>query len=218
MLLKKLRFEVLKMNMELPKQNLVAMTMGNVSGRDRKTGLVIIKPSGVRYEDMKPQDLVVVNLAGEVVEGRLKPSVDTLSHLIIYRKRPDIGGIVHTHSPYATSFAILGKGIPVYLTAQADEFGCEIPVTRYASADLESVGNEVVRTLGKSNLPAVLVKNHGVFTFGSTPSSALKSAVMLEYIAMTSHLALLRGKPHIIPGNEVRKWYKRYHEVYGQKK
>ena len=217
MLLKKLREEVLEANLELAKQNLVVMTMGNASGRDRETGLVVIKPSGVRYEKMKLEDLVVVNLSGETVEGKLKPSVDMLSHLIIYRRRNDFGGIVHTHSPYATSFAVSGQNLPVYLTAHADEFGMEIPVTRYASADLSAVGKEVVRTIGDSNLPAVLVKNHGVFTFGATAAAALKSAVMLEYIAKTSHLALLRGRPHVIPEREARKWYRRYHEVYGQK-
>lgn len=217
MKLKKLREEVLEANLELARQNLVVMTMGNASGRDRETGLVVIKPSGVKYERLKLNDLVVVDLSGKIIEGTLKPSVDTLSHLIIYRSRPDFGGIVHTHSPYATSFALLGGKLPVYLTAHADEFGVEIPVTRYASAALSAVGNEVVRTVGKADIPAVLVKNHGVFTFGKTASAALKSAVMLEYIAKTCHLALLRGNPPAMPKSEVAKWYKRYHEVYGQR-
>jgi len=221
MILKELRQRVWRMNLELKNNNLVTMTSGNVSGRDKNTGYVVIKPSGIKYEDMRPKDMVIVDLSGKVIEGRLKPSVDTISHLVIYRAKKDINGIVHTHSNYATSFAVLGMEIPVYMTAHADEFGCKIPVTRYASPfPLEDLGNAVVETLNKSNsnLQAVLVRNHGVFTFGETPESALKAAVMLEDIAKTCHLALLLGKPKELPEREVKKWYTRYHKVYGQKK
>jgi L-ribulose-5-phosphate 4-epimerase len=219
MLLKKLREEVYRMNLELPKNHLVTMTSGNVSGRDIKTGYIVIKPSGINYDELSPAKMVIVDLSGKVIEGKLSPSVDTISHLVIYRNRKDIYGVVHTHSSYATSFALLGKSIPVYLTAHADEFGEAIPITRYASPfPLEEVGEAVVETLGNSRVQAVLVKNHGVFAFGATATSALKAAVMVEDIAKTCHLTLLLGKPNVLSGNEIKKWYRRYHEVYGQRK
>jgi len=229
MILERLRKEVYEMNMELPKNNLVVMTSGNVSGRDPETNLVVIKPSGVKYEDLSPEKMVVVDLEGNIVEGDLKPSVDTLSHIIVYRKRKEICGIVHTHSPYATSFAILGKPIPVYLTSHADYFGEEIPVARYASPiPLEDVGNAILETMEtinrpewvKSNtsfVPVILLKNHGVFTFGKSPTEALKYAVMVEEIAKTCYLAITMGQPSAIPMEEVRKWYERFHNIYGQR-
>lgn len=229
MLLPKLRKEVYEMNMELPKNDLVVMTSGNVSGRDFETGYIVIKPSGVKYEDLTPEKMVVVDIEGNIVEGDLKPSVDTLSHLVVYKGRKDIGGIVHTHSPYATSFALLGKPIPVYLTSHADYFGEEIPVARYASPlPLEDVGNALLEVINKEDrpewvkkhlpfVPVVLLKNHGVFTFGRTPSEALKYAVMVEEIAKTCYLALTMGKPDLLPKEEIEKWFKRFHEVYGQK-
>jgi L-ribulose-5-phosphate 4-epimerase len=214
-MLEELRKEVWKMNLELPKNRLVTMTSGNVSGRDFATGLVVIKPSGVSYETLQPPDLLIVDLEGKIVEGKLLPSVDTPTHLYIYRQRPDVGGIVHTHSPYATSFAILGQPIPVCLTAIADEFGGPIPVGAYAPVGGEEIGQEVIRSLGKS--PAILIKNHGVFTVGSTPSAALKAAVMLEDVAKTVHLALLRGPVEVLPPQEVKRAYQNYHQKYGQK-
>ena len=214
-MLEELRKEVWKMNLELPKNHLVTMTSGNVSGRDFATGLVVIKPSGVSYETLQPPDLLIVDLEGKIVEGKLLPSVDTPTHLYIYRQRPDVGGIVHTHSPYATSFAILGQPIPVCLTAIADEFGGPIPVGAYAPVGGEEIGQEVIRSLGKS--PAILIKNHGVFTVGSTPSAALKAAVMLEDVAKTVHLALLRGPVEVLPPQEVKRAYQNYHQKYGQK-
>ncbi|MDD5687301.1 MAG: L-ribulose-5-phosphate 4-epimerase [Elusimicrobia bacterium] len=218
MLLKKLREEVYRMNLELPKNHLVTMTSGNVSGRDIKTGYIVIKPSGINYDELSPAKMVIVDLSGKVIEGKLSPSVDTISHLVIYRNRKDLCGVVHTHSSYATSFALLGKPIPVYLTAHADEFGEVVPITRYASPfPLEEVGEAVVETLGNSRVQAVLVKSHGVFAFGTTATSALKAAVMVEDIAKTCHLTLLLGKPNVLPGSEIKKWYRRYHEVYGQK-
>ncbi|NPV54979.1 MAG: L-ribulose-5-phosphate 4-epimerase [Firmicutes bacterium] len=213
-MLEKLREEVWRMNLELPKNGLVTMTSGNVSGRDRETGYVVIKPSGVRYEDLKPEDMVVVNLDGEVIEGRLKPSVDTSTHLYVYRHMPEVGGIVHTHSPYATAFAALGRPIPVYLTAMADEFGGPIPVGRYAKIGGEEIGQVIVESIGKS--PAILMKNHGVFTVGPTPAAALKAAVMAEDIARTVHLALQLGQPDEIPPEEVERGHRQYIEKYGQ--
>ena len=215
-MLEKLRDEVYKMNMELPKNNLVTWTSGNVSGRDSETGYVIIKPSGISYDLLSPENLVVIDLQGNVIEGDLMPSVDTDSHLYVYRHRDDVGGVVHTHSPYATAFAILGRSIPVYLTAMADEFGCSVPVSNYARIGGDEIGKEIVEKIGKS--PAILLKNHGVFTIGSTPLSAVKAAVMLEDIAKTVHLALQLGQPDEIPSEEVERAHKRYKEKYGQKR
>jgi len=214
--LEKLRDEVYKMNIELPKNNLVTWTSGNVSGRDSETGYVVIKPSGISYDLLSPENLVVIDLQGNVIEGDLMPSVDTDSHLYVYRHRDDVGGVVHTHSPYATAFAILGRSIPVYLTAMADEFGYSVPVSNYARIGGDEIGKEIVEKIGKS--PAILLKNHGVFTIGSTPLSAVKAAVMLEDIAKTVHLALQLGQPDEIPSEEVERAHRRYKEKYGQKR
>lgn len=213
-MLEELKEIVWKCNLELPKNRLVTMTSGNVSGRDPESGLVVIKPSGVLYDEMRPEDMVVVDLEGKVVEGRLKPSVDTATHLYIYRHRQDVNGIVHTHSPYATSFAALGRPIPVYLTAIADEFGGPIPCGPYASVGGEEIGKAVVEHIGKS--PAILMKNHGVFTVGPSPWAALKAAVMTEDVAMTVHLALLLGQPEEIPPEEVARAHHAYMTKYGQ--
>ncbi|TET13069.1 hypothetical protein E3J84_00530 [Candidatus Aerophobetes bacterium] len=213
-MLEKLREEVWQMNLELPKNRLVTMTSGNVSGRDKKTGYVVIKPSGISYEDLKPSHIVVVDLEGKIIEGSLKPSVDTPTHLYIYRHRDDVNGIVHTHSNYATSFAALGKSIPVYLTAMADEFGSFIPVGVYAKIGGEEIGEEIINSIGDS--PAILMKNHGVFTIGPSAKAALKTAVMLEDIAKTVFLALLQGTPDEIPPEEVKRAHRRYKEKYGQ--
>ncbi|OXT09092.1 L-ribulose-5-phosphate 4-epimerase [Thermoanaerobacterium thermosaccharolyticum] len=213
-MLENLKQRVYKMNMMLPKNNLVTMTSGNVSGRDPETNLVVIKPSGVLYDDMTPDDMVVVDLDGNVVEGKLKPSVDTATHLYVYKHRSDVNGIVHTHSPYATSFAALGRSIPVYLTAIADEFGCAIPVGPYAKIGGEEIGKVIVEYIGES--PAILMKNHGVFTIGNSPEAALKAAVMVEDTAKTVHLSLLLGTPDVIPDEEVKRAHERYMTKYGQ--
>lgn len=213
-MLEKLRQEVWQMNLELPKNRLVTITSGNVSGRDRGTNYVVIKPSGVKYEDLKSSDMVVVDLEGKVIEGELRPSFDTLTHLYVYRHRQDVNGIVHTHSNYATSFAALGEPIPVCLTAMADQFGGPIPVGAYARIGEEEIGKEIIRSIGES--PAILMKNHGVFTLGPSPRTALKTAVMLEDLAKTVFLAMLRGTPHEIPEEEVKRAHKKYMEQYGQ--
>ena len=213
-MLEKLRQEVWQMNLELPKNRLVTITGGNVSGRDRGTNYVVIKPSGVKYEDLKSSDMVVVDLEGKVIEGELKPSFDTLTHLYVYRHRQDVNGIVHTHSNYATSFAALGEPIPVCLTAIADQFGGPIPVGAYARIGEEEIGKEIIRSIGQS--PAILMKNHGVFAIGPSPRAALKTAVMLEDVAKTVFLAMLRGTLHEIPQEEVKRAHKKYMEQYGQ--
>lgn len=217
MLLEELRHEVWQMHLELPKNGLVAWTSGNVSGRGFKMGtdLVVIKPSGMRYETMQPEDLVVVDLEGNVVEGELKPSVDMATHLYVYRHRPDVGGMVHTHSPYATAFAALGRPIPVYLTAMADEFGGPIHCGGYCRIGGEEIGREIVQAIG--DLPAILIKNHGVFTIGPTPTAATKAAVMVEDVARTVYLALQLGQPEEIPPEEVERAHRRYMEKYGQR-
>jgi len=215
-MLEPLKEQVWKLHLELPKNNLVSWTGGNVSARDVESGLVVIKPSGVLYEELRPQDHVVVDLDGTVVEGALKPSSDTASHLYIYRRRPDINGIVHTHSPYATAFAALGRPIPVYLTAIADEFGGPIPCAGFALIGGEEIGQQVVEHIGAS--AAVLLKNHGVFTVGPTVRDAVKAAVMVEDVAKAVWLALQLGVPDEIPAADVAKLHERYTTVYGQNK
>ena len=200
--------------MELPKNNLVMWTGGNVSALDKESGLVAIKPSGIRYEALRPEHMVIVDLDGRVVEGEYKPSSDTASHLFIYRHRPDVGGIVHTHSPYATAFAAVNRPIPVVLTAMADEFGGPIPCGGFALIGGEEIGQIVVDSIGSS--PAVLLKNHGVFTIGRTAEKAVKAAVMVEDVARTVWLALQIGQPEEIPQEDVDKLHYRYTHVYGQ--
>ena len=213
-MLEKLKIELVELHLELPRHELVVWTGGNVSARDPETGLVVIKPSGVRYEDLRPEHMVVLDPQGQVIEGDLKPSSDTASHLYIYRHRPDVGGVVHTHSPYATAFAALGRPIPVVLTAIADEFGGPIPCGGFALIGDEAIGKVVIDTIGDS--PAVLLKNHGVFTVGKTAEAAVKSAVMTEDNARTVWLALQLGTPDEIPAQEVARLHRRYTNVYGQ--
>jgi len=191
------------------------MHSGNASGIDRKKGLVLIKPSGMDYDALRPADLVVTDLEGRKVKGKWKPSVDLPHHLYIYKHRPEIGGIIHTHSSFATSFAMLGRSIPAYLTAIADEFGTEIPCAPYVDNVGDHIGEIILKTM--RDAPAVLLANHGAFAFGASPRAALKAAVMLEDVAKTVHLALLLGQPQPLPADEVRKWYERYHTTYGQK-
>ncbi len=213
-MLEALREQVWKLHLELPRNDLVKWTGGNVSGRDPETGLVVIKPSGVKYPDLKPEQLIVLDVDGKIVEGNLSPSSDTASHLYIYRHRPDVCGVVHTHSPYATAFAAVGKPIPVYLTAIADEFGGPIPVGGFALIGGEEIGKVVVESIGTSI--AVLLKNHGVFTIGKNAESAVKAAVMTEDVARTVWYALQLGTPDEIPAGDVAKLHHRYTNVYGQ--
>jgi L-ribulose-5-phosphate 4-epimerase len=213
-MLESLREDICQLHMELPRWNLVTWTSGNLSGRDPETGYVVIKPSGVRYQDLAPELMVVVDLEGQVIEGDLKPSSDTASHLYIYRHRPDVGGIVHTHSPYATAFAAVGQPIPVCLTAIADEFGCTIPCGGFAPIGGEEIGREVVQGIGDS--PAILLKQHGVFTIGPDATAAVKAAVMVEDVARTVFLARQLGEPEDIPEEAVRRLRHRYTEEYGQ--
>lgn len=213
-MLEKLKEELVALHLELPKNNLVAWTSGNVSARDAETGLVVIKASGIRYEDMRPEHMVVVDLDGKMVEGDFKPSSDVYSHLYIYKHRSDVGGVVHTHSRYATAFAAVGKAIPCVLTAMADEFGGPIPCGGFALIGDEAIGKVVIESIGKS--PAVLLKNHGVFTIGKNATSAVKAAVMTEDVAATVWMAMQIGVPDEIPQADVDKLHHRYTHVYGQ--
>jgi L-ribulose-5-phosphate 4-epimerase len=212
--LETLREQVWQLHLELPKNGLATWTGGNVSARDPETGYVVIKPSGVRYKDLRPERMVIVDLAGQCVEGDLKPSSDTASHLYVYRHRPDVNGVVHTHSPYATAFAALGQPIPVCLTAIADEFGGPIPCGGFALIGGEQIGRVVVESIGSSS--AVLLKNHGVFTIGPTAEAAVKAAVMAEDVARTVWLALQLGQPEEIPSKDVATLHHRYTHIYGQ--
>ncbi|KAA3665150.1 MAG: L-ribulose-5-phosphate 4-epimerase [Chloroflexi bacterium] len=212
-MLESLRKSVWEANLALPKEGLVTWTSGNVSGRDPETNLMVIKPSGVLFEDLTPEDLVVVDMNGKVVEGEHGPSSDTATHLWIYRNRDDVHGIVHTHSSYATAFAAVNKPIPVVLTAIADEFGGPIPCGGYASIGGKEIGEEILRTIGDS--PAILMKNHGVFTIGTTVQKAIKAAIMTEDVAKTVWLALQIGVPDELSPAEVAANYDRYQNRYG---
>src|SRR5512143_1390940 len=214
MLLEQLRREVCRLHAELLRNNLVAWTSGNVSGRDPGSGLVVIKPSGIRYDDLTAEDMVVVDLDGGVAEGGLEPSSDTFAHVYVYRHRPEILGVVHTHSTFATAWAAVGRPIPVILTAICDEFGGPIPVGAYAKIGGDEIGKEIIRSIGQS--PAILMKNHGVFTVGRTPEAAVKAAVMVEDVARTVFYALQLGQPDEIPPDEVERAHRRYLEEYGQ--
>ncbi len=212
-MLQELREQVWKANMALPAEGLVTWTSGNASGRDPETNLMVIKPSGVLFEDLTPEDLVVLDMDGKVVEGERGPSSDTATHLWIYRNRADVNGIVHTHSNYATAFAAANRPIPPVLTAIADEFGGPIPVGGYASIGGKEIGEEILRSIGDSC--AILMKNHGVFTIGKTAEKALKAAIMTEDVAKTVWLAYQIGEPDELSPEEVAANYDRYTNRYG---
>jgi len=213
-MLEKLKEELVQLHLELPKNNLVVWTGGNVSARDAETGFVVIKASGIRYEELRPEHMIVVDLEGKIIEGNFKPSSDTASHLYIYKHRADVGGVAHTHSAYATAFAAVNKPIPVVLTAIADEFGGAIPCGGFALIGDESIGKMILECIGKS--PAVLLKNHGVFTIGKDAKAAVKAAIMTEDNAKTVWLALQIGTPDEIALEDVEKLHHRYTHVYGQ--
>ena len=214
MLLEKLRHEVWKHNLELPQYGLVVMTSGNISGRDPESGLVVIKPSGISSDAMTPDDMVVVDPDGKVIEGQLKPSTDTATHLYVYKHRPDVFGIGHTHSTYASSFAALGWSIPAVLTTSA-MLGGEIPCGGYAAIGGEQIGAEIIRAIGAKR--AVLMQNHGVFTIGDSPRQAAKMAVEVEEIAKITYLAMLKGQPIRLTAEQLAETGDMYANVYGQR-
>jgi L-ribulose-5-phosphate 4-epimerase len=218
-MLEALRKIVSDLHAELPRNNLVAWTSGNVSGRDPASGQIVIKPSGLRFEELGPETMVIVDAMGQMVEGDYKPSSDTATHCYIYRELPQVGGIVHTHSPYATAWAALGRDIPCILTAMGDEFGGVIPCGGFALIGGEEIGREVVRVLREGpnpRSPAVIMQNHGVFTIGPTPLAAVKAAVMCEDVARTVFLAHQLGEPIPISEENIARLHKRYTTVYGQ--
>ena len=210
-----MREEVCYVNKMLSVAGLVTMHSGNASGLDRRAGRLYIKPSGVDYETLRPEDLVEVDLeTGAVIDSRLRPSVDLPHHLYLYRHMPEVGGIIHTHSNYATAFAAVGRSIPLCLTAIADEFGEAIPCMPYVDNEGDHIGQSIVQHAQRS--PAILLGNHGVFAWGKSARTALKAAVMVEDVAKTVFLAMQLGQPRPIEPAEAEKWYGRYHHRYGQ--
>jgi L-ribulose-5-phosphate 4-epimerase len=216
MSLPELRQMVCALHAELPNNNLVVWTIGNISARDPDSGLVVIKPSGVKFTELTPENMVVVSLDGKVVEGTHKPSSDTASHCYIYRHMPEVNGVVHTHSRYATAFAAVGREIPCVTTAMGDEFGGPIPCGRFALIGGEEIGQVVVETLRESRSPACLLQNHGVFATGHTAEAAVKAAIMTEDNAAIVWTALQIGVPIPIDQSDIDRLYDRYQNVYGQ--
>ncbi len=219
-----LRRAVSELHAELAAAGLIAWTSGNVSARVRGADLMVIKPSGVGYAELTPESMVVCDLEGRVVEDRAVnsrgylPSSDTATHAYVYRHMPEVGGIVHTHSGYATAWAARGEAIPCVITAMADEFGGEIPVGPFALIGSDEIGRGVVATLSGHRSPAVLMRSHGVFAIGPTARAALKAAVMCEDAARTVHLARAFGGPLTpIPPDQIDALYRRYQQEYGQR-
>ena len=211
------RREVADLHAELPRNGLVAWTAGNVSARVPGADLFVIKPSGVFYDELTPDNMVVCDLDGELVEGNQFPSSDTAAHAYVYRHVPEVHGLVHTHSPYATAWAARGEPIPCVLTMMGDEFGGEIPVGPFALIGDDSIGQGIVDTLARSRSRAVLMQNHGPFTVGVSARAAVKTAVLCEEVARTVHLAYQLGEPLLIAQHHIDALFDRYQNVYGQR-
>jgi L-ribulose-5-phosphate 4-epimerase len=214
--IRRLRETVALLHAELVRYGLVVWTAGNVSGRVPGADLMVIKPSGVSYDDLTPDNMIVCDLNGNVVEGDLSPSSDTAAHAYVYRHMPDVGGVVHTHSTYACAWAARAEPIPCVLTMMADEFGGEIPVGPFALIGNDDIGKGIVETLTRHRSPAVLMRNHGPFTIGKDPKAAVKAAVMCEDVARSVHVSRQLGEPVPIPQDDVDYLYDRYQNVYGQ--
>jgi L-ribulose-5-phosphate 4-epimerase len=211
-----LRHAVAALHSELTRYGLVVWTAGNVSGRVPGADLMVIKPSGVSYDELTPANMIVCDFDGAVLEGELSPSSDTAAHAYVYREMPEVGGVVHTHSPYACAWAARNEPIPCVLTAMADEFGGEIPVGPFALIGSDDIGKGIVATLSGHRSPAVLMRNHGVFTIGKDPTAAVKAAVMCEDVARSVHLAQQLGQSVPIEQAAIDHLYDRYQNVYGQ--
>ena len=216
-----LRQTVCDLHAELAASGLVAWTSGNISARVPGADLMVIKPSGVGYADLTPESMVVCDLDGRVVpavhSAGLSPSSDTATHAYVYRQMPEVGGVVHTHSGYATAWAARGEAIPCVLTAMADEFGGEIPIGPFALIGSDEIGRGIVATLSGHRSPAVLMRSHGVFTIGASARAALKAAVMCEDAARTVHLARAYGDLNPLPQDQIDALHRRYQEEYGQR-
>jgi L-ribulose-5-phosphate 4-epimerase len=211
-----IRREVCALHAELPRNGLVVWTSGNLSARVPEADLMVIKPSGVAYDELTPEAMVVCDLNGDAVEGSLEPSSDAATHGYVYRHLPDVGGVVHTHSAYATAWAVRAEPIPCVMTAMADEFGGEIPVGPFALIGDEEIGRGVVETVASYRSPAVLMRNHGVFAVGDGPREAIKAAVMCEDAARIVHLARSLGPVEPLEPESIDALYARYQSVYGQ--
>ncbi|MHA3947885.1 L-ribulose-5-phosphate 4-epimerase [Cellulomonas bogoriensis] len=215
----RVREVVADLHAELPRWGLVVWTAGNVSQRVPVPGgedLLVIKPSGVGYDDLTPEAMVVCDLDGNLVDGTRSPSSDTAAHAYVYRHMPNVGGVVHTHSTYATAWAARGEPVPCVLTMMADEFGGDIPVGPFALIGDDSIGRGIVETLSGSPSRAVLMQNHGPFTIGRDARDAVKAAVMVEEVARTVHIARDQGELIPIPAADIDALYARYQNVYGQ--
>ena len=215
MILENLRKELIRAGIQLKEYGLVSLTGGNVSARDCGTGLIAITPSGMEYHGLDLEDIVIVDIDGNIVDGIRKPSSDLITHLQIYRAKEDINGIIHTHSTYASCFAVLNESIPVVSTTMANEVGGEVPVARYAPVGSHELGENIIEKIGSQQ--AVLLQNHGVFTFGKDVHHALVSAVMLEDSAKVCYLAKNIGEPLRLPQEEIRRANNLYQYSYGQK-
>ena len=214
----RVRETVARLHGELTRNGLVAWTAGNVSGRVPGQDLMVIKPSGVSYDELTPASMVVCDLFGTVVDGEHAPSSDTAAHAYVYRHMPEVGGVVHTHSTYATAWAARGEPIPCVLTMVADEFGGEVPVGPFALIGDDAIGRGIVDTLRHSRSRAVLMAGHGPFTIGRNARDAVKAAVMLEDVARTVHVARQLGTPAALQPTDVDALFARYQNVYGQER
>jgi L-ribulose-5-phosphate 4-epimerase len=216
------RKDVARLHAELVRYGLVVWTGGNISGRVPGADLFVIKPSGVEYDDLTPDKMILCDLDGKVIPGtpgaERSPSSDTAAHAYVYRNMPEVGGVVHTHSTYATAWAARGEEIPCVLTAMADEFGGPIPVGPFAIIGDDSIGRGIVETLAGHRSRAVLMQNHGPFTIGSSARNAVKAAVMLEDVARTTHIAREAGPLIPIPQESIDQLFERYQNAYGQVK
>jgi L-ribulose-5-phosphate 4-epimerase len=212
------RRDVAALHAELTRYQLVVWTAGNVSARVPGQGLLVIKPSGVAYDDLTPANMVVCDLHGKVVEGEHAPSSDTEAQAYVYREMPHVGGVVHTHSTYAAAWAIRGEPVPCVLTMCADEFGGEIPIGPFAIIGDDSIGRGIVDTLRDHRSPAVIMRNHGVFSIGPTARKAVAAAVMCEDVARTVHISRQLGPPLPIDQPHIDSLHDRYQNVYGQQK
>jgi len=215
--IKQIRREVCDLHAELPRNDLVVWTAGNVSARVPGQDLLVIKPSGVSYDELTPENMVVCDLDANLVEGEHSPSSDTAAHAYVYKHMPDVNGVVHTHSTYATAWAARGEPIPCVLTMMGDEFGGEIPVGPFALIGDDSIGHGIVSTLSGHRSKAVLMQNHGPFTIGKSAKAAVKAAVLCEEVARTVHVSRQLGNPLPIAQSDIDSLFERYQNAYGQK-